>query len=208
MNHSDVRMIFGDLTNAFEELKQSIQSPKSVRRTFSLFVELSQKLTSTMRKEYSSTTGDKWEASKYMGWNNVTELFKKLRNTDQHDWPIVIVVHERQYFRIDESSNGHLVNEGTWELSDQLSDLPPSGAKLFLVDPKTGLTSDIEINPAKIEYEFLLHPRTDEKKELLKRANTNNVHVLSAECFAVLQNYYDYYQQRLTAQQKNRGDRE
>ena len=97
---SIVAVAFRDLADVYGELSSGSTSPIAVRRSFARFVDLSQKLTSYMRKEYSATKGEKWDASAYGGWDDITDLFKQLRNDDQHDRPVSIVVEETQYFRV------------------------------------------------------------------------------------------------------------
>ena len=50
VNHSDVQMIFGDLSHAFDELNTNLKSPKNVRRAFCSFVELSPKINGQYEK--------------------------------------------------------------------------------------------------------------------------------------------------------------
>src|SRR5918993_2141662 len=101
---SRVAVAFRDLAEAYDELSSGSTSPKAVRRSFASFVDHSQKLTSYMRKEYKEKKGEKWVPKDFDGWNAVTELFKQIRNDDQHDRPVFILVHETQYFRIFEDT--------------------------------------------------------------------------------------------------------
>jgi len=66
---SIVAVVYQDLADAFAELSSESTSPKAVRRSFANFVDLSQKLTSHMRKEYSEKKGKPWVASDFGGWN-------------------------------------------------------------------------------------------------------------------------------------------
>jgi hypothetical protein len=93
---SIVAVVFQDLADAYAELSSGSTSPKAVRRSFANFVNLSQQLTSHMRREYSEKKGEAWVASDFDGWNDITDLFKQLRNDDQHDRPISILVDETQ----------------------------------------------------------------------------------------------------------------
>ena|SRR5215212_2318495 len=195
---SIVAVVFQDLSDAFAEIASGSTSPKAVRRGFGNFIDLSQKLTSTMRKEYSAKTGESWVASDFDGWNDVTELFKELRNEDQHNQPVSILVHETQYFRMHEGGP-ELALGGTWSFSidDQLLDTPRNDLRLVLADPETGEPSGRLFAPVRKEYEFLLSPSSKKTKDLLAKIGDANVQTLSEICFKVLMDYYRYYQRRL-----------
>jgi len=184
---SIVAVAFRDLADAYGELSSGSTSPMAVRRSFADFVDLSQKLTSYMRKEYSAKKGEKWEASAYVGWNDVTDLFKQLRNDDQHDCPVSIVVEETQYFRVFE--DGPLIAvAGTWSFSldDQLADTPRSDIQIGFVDLKTGRPSGQLITPTRTEHEFHLSPSSPEAEALLVKVGDTNVRTLSERCFRIL----------------------
>src|SRR5215203_2242884 len=137
---SIVSVVYRDLVDVYAELSSGNTSPKAVRRSFASFVDLSQKLTSHMRREYSEMMGEKWVPSSFDGWNDVTELFKQLRNDDQHDRPISILVNETQYFRVSAGSATEVAVSGTWSFSleVQLAEMPRDDLRLELADPKTG----------------------------------------------------------------------
>lgn len=196
---SVVDVAFRDLADAHGHLATRGASPKEVRRGFASFVDLSQKLTSHMRKEYSERTGEKWYASEFAGWNDVTDLFKQLRNDDQHDRPVTIVVHERQYLQLFEDAP-EVVMQGTWSFSleDQLGDEPRDDLHMHLADPETGQPSEHRILPARKEYEFRLHTSSEKACALLAKVGDDDVRTLSHKCFEVLTEYYRYYQRRLT----------
>src|SRR5215208_4615609 len=122
---SNVAVAFQDLTDALEALSSGSASPVAVRRNFVTFVDLSQKLTSYMRIEYSEKNGQTWVPSDFDGWNDVTELFKDIRNVDQHEHPIFILINATHYLRIFEDAP-ELVVSGPWALSleDQHLDIP------------------------------------------------------------------------------------
>jgi hypothetical protein len=169
-----------------------------VRRAFARFVELSQKLTSAMRKEFEEITGEKWDALTFAGWNGTTKLFKELRNIDQHANTITIQVHERQYYTIAMEGNTYIVAEGTWELDDQLSNRPPEGMALVPADPDTGGPSETAIYlMERREYEFHLYPSTVKLEGMLNSIGTRNIHLLSEQCFKILQDYYLYYYSKI-----------
>lgn len=132
---AQTKVVFADLRDTLVTLNGERESPKNVRRAFSRFVELSQKLTSAMRKDYSCLKSEPWKASAFSGWTPVTELFKYLRNEDQHGDQISISMHERRFYPMPTDlplpikvQPGQLwMFEGTWNLDDQLLDAPPDG---------------------------------------------------------------------------------
>jgi len=156
---SIVDVVFQDLSNAFAEVTSGSTSPKTVRLSFGNFVNLSQKLSANMYKEYSAKTDQSWNASDFDGWSEVTELFKQLRNDNEHDHPVAILVHETQYFRIYEGAP-EVALSGTWSFSleDQLLDNPRDDLRLKLADPETGRPSGESVAPVRKEYEFHLSP--------------------------------------------------
>jgi hypothetical protein len=106
----DTEIVFRDLSQAYKKLHESYESPNMVRFWFITFVTLTQKLTETMRKEYSAITTLKWKPVTFPGWNAVTEFFKELRNTDYHKLPIRIMIIQTQVyegFRIDTDELGN-----------------------------------------------------------------------------------------------------
>ncbi len=160
--HSIIALVFQDLTDAFDELASAGTSPNRFRRSFVSFVDLSQKLTSHMRKEFGEKKGKKWVPSDFGGWNDVTELFKQLRNDDQHHRPVAILVNETQYFQTYEGGP-EIALSGTWSFSleDQLADTPRDDLRLELADPKTGRSSGRFVAPTRKAYEFhLVHDQT------------------------------------------------
>lgn len=196
---SIVAVAYRDLADAYAELSSESTSPKAVRRSFANFVDLSQKLTSHMRKEYSEKKGKPWIASDFGGWNDVTELFKQLRNDDQHERPVFILVDETQYFRVSAEDATEIALSGTWSFSleDQLADTPRDDLRLELADPKTRRPSGGFVPPTRKEYEFQLYPSSKKAEALLTKISDPNVRTLSENCFAVLTNYYRYYECQL-----------
>jgi hypothetical protein len=145
-----------------------------------------------MRKEYKAKIGQSWDAGGFDGWNDVTELFKELRNEDQHVRPVSIVLHERLRIRVWDDTPD-IVIEGPWEysLEDQLAE--EARNDLDIIDPTTAE----RILPTKREIEFHLVPPSPKAKSLLDRINDPNVQTLTEECFNVLTDYYRYYQRQL-----------
>lgn len=192
---SIVAVVFRDLADAYTELSSGSTSPKAVRRSFATFVDLSQKLTSHMRTEYTEKKREKWIASDFDGWNDVTDLFKQLRNDDQHDHPIAILVNETQYFRTYEGGPDVAI-DFTWSFSleDQLLDNPRDDLLLEPVDSQTGRRSGQRVAPRRKEYEFHLYPSSKKAEDLLNKIGDRNVRTLSEKCFEILTAYYRYYE--------------
>ena len=170
-----------------------------VRRSFASFVNFSQQLTSHMRKEYKEKKKEKWVAEDFGGWNDVTALFKQLRNDDQHERPVSILVNETQYFRAFEDDPTLIAWSGTWSFSldDQIADTPRDDLRIGFVDGKTGRPSGELITPVRKEYEFHLYPSSDDAKALLEKIGDPNVRTLSQKCFEVLTDYHRYYERQL-----------
>jgi hypothetical protein len=186
-------LVFADLRDALADLEASRGSPKQVRRAFSRFVDLSQRLTSAMRTDFSRLRGRKWEARSFSGWHDVTEFFKWLRNEDQHELPIYISVHEKRFYEIPGHPGELFPFEGTWVLSDQmLEGLDLGTINFYPMDPSTG-ESHGPVEPVRIEYRFLLQPHSDTARKRLQQLGTTDVHELSARCFEVLTSYHEHF---------------
>ena len=197
---SAVDIVYQDLNDALAEVRNTNVSPIGVRRAFNRFVELSQKLTSVMRVEFYEITKNNWDASSFDGWNNISSFFKELRNVDQHESPITIQVHERQYYPVGIEGDTKIVIQGTWELADQLSNNPPQGMQLVPADPNTGGPSETELYlMERREYEFYLYPRTEKLEKMLMAIGTRNIHLLSEQYFDILQAYYVHYSHKIRA---------
>lgn len=185
-------LVMADLEEAIQALEAARGSPKEVRRAFSRFVDLTQRLTSVMRAEFHRITGRKWNATTFAGWNSVTEFFKWLRNHDQHDSPIRISVHERHFYEVPGFPGGVFPFEGTWVLSDQLDDGLPDGITFTPIDQATGAALP-PIAPVRVEYQYLIQWPSEESRLLLQAIGTTDVHQLSAACIAVLREYHGHY---------------
>lgn len=185
-------LVFGDLRDALHDLDAARGSPKQVRRAFSRFVDLTQKLTSAMRTDFSRVKGAQWSAAAFNGWNNVTEFFKWMRNQDQHDLPIHISVHERHFYELPNQPGQLFPFEGTWNLSDQMTDQLPGGITFYPTDPATGEAKE-PIAPVRIEYQYLVQLSSEPIRKRLQVIGTTDVHQLSAACFAVLSQYHDHF---------------
>jgi hypothetical protein len=204
---AQAKVAFADLRDALETLNGERESPKNVRRAFSRFVELTQKLTSAMRKDYSRLKAEPWKASAFSGWTLVTELFKYLRNEDQHGDHISISVHERRFYPMPTDlplpvkvQPGQLwMFEGTWNLDDQLLDEPPDGITSYAIDPATLRPTERTIEPVRIERFYILQARSEEAENKLRAAGTPDVHALAQSAFATLSEYYGFFCAKIDA---------
>lgn len=192
---SSTDVVFADLRDALAELRDSRSSPREVRRAFVRFVDLTQRLTSAMRTDYSRTGRGAWAASEFAGWSPVTDYFKWLRNQDQHDTPIRVSVHERRFYAVPGFDGELFPVEGTWVLGDQLADRPPDGITFYPTDPLTGKALD-PVAPVRIEYQYLVQPHSEDSRLRLQAIGTTDLHWLSTECFAVLEKYHAFYVSR------------
>jgi hypothetical protein len=193
MTTSDVDLVLADLEDALIALNDASSSPKLVRQCFSRFVELTQRLTSVMRREFSSIAGGSWKASSFGGWNQTTALFKELRNEEQHAKQIFISVHETRYFELFGPGGGTIAQAGTWQLSDQLAASPPDGVKYYESDPKTGKITNIEIPHCGVNYRYLIQPRDPSLAKMLKTVGSSDIHELSNGCMKTLREYHLHY---------------
>jgi hypothetical protein len=203
----DTEIVFRDLTRANKKLRHQRKNPDAVRRRFTEFVALSQKLTATTSKEFKSLTGHKWEAEEFAGWNNVTKLFRELRNTDVHELPIRIIITQVQefdgYWVKEDSSGNKTVIPDTYEVRMVFN--PEAGLKKGLPNPfgvapidQSGAAAEM-MPPDDIHFEFDVEGRTPKVEALIEKAGTRNVHSLAASCYAVLSEYYRFYQTQLSA---------
>lgn len=195
------QVVFADLRDVFETLNIERDSPKNIRRTFCRFVELSQKLTSAMRKDYSQLKHESWNASDFSSWNPITELLKYLRNEDQHGHQISISVHERRFYPMPPNfpypiniEPGQLwISEGTWNLNDQLLNEVPEGITCYAIDPTTFLPTDHEIAPVRIERFYILQAHSKETINKLQAAGTTDIHIIAQQAFTIFSDYYDFF---------------
>ena len=203
----DTALVFADLGDAHAALVASRKSPREVRRAFVRFIDLSQKLTSAMRKDFSRLNRGNWTASKFQGWTPVTELLKHLRNEDQHGRQIYISVHERRHFPVPENlppgfmrpAANTFVFEGTWELTDQLLEDPPEGIETFEVNPMTSQPTGRPMPLLKLERFYILQARTDETRKFIAAAGLIDVHEISASGFAALSEYFAFFRREADA---------
>lgn len=193
---SDVDLVLGDLEDALAELRAASASPKEVRQCLSRFIDLTQRLTAVMRKDWSARFGSAWIAGDFKGWNETTDLFKELRNQEQHEKQIYISVNETRHYEIFGPGGGTIACSGVWELSDQRADSPPDALRMYDSDPETGEKSSIEIIPSSVSYRYLLQAREDAVAAKLKALGTSDVHDLSNACMNVLREYHAFYRTR------------
>lgn len=195
MTTNDVDVLFADLEACYGELQEARRSPRDVRRSFARFVTLAQQLTAVMRREFPTITGKAWRAAAFPGWTPVTNLFKELRNVDQHEALIQVLVHESATAQTD---LGALVTlSGTWELHDQLASESPGALVALRADPATGTPSDSQYPIVDRSFRFLIHPRTDKVADLLHAAGTQDMHDLASQYMDTLRDYLAYYKAEL-----------
>lgn len=192
----DTDLVFADLNDAKQSLDEARGSPREVRRAFSRFVDLTQRLTSAMRTDYSRLKDGKWEAKEFSGWTVDTDFLKWLRNKDQHAGQIYISVHQRNFYRLAVLGDRLLAFEGTWVLIDQLTSEIPSGISFYLPDPATGAISDEVVLPVRTEFQYLFQPRTLEAREWLQKVGNSDIHQLAERAIAVLRTYHGFFHAR------------
>lgn len=190
---SDVDLVLADLEDALQALNNAVSSPKLVRQAFSRFIDLSQRLTSVMRKDWSKRQRGPWKASTFEGWNNTSSLFKELRNQEQHELQVYISIHETRCYEPFGPGGGQIAHFGTWKLTDQSAASPPDWMKLYESDPHTGEMLDVEILPYEVTYQYLIQPRDEVIASLLQDIGTSDLHQLSADCMAILRQYHTFY---------------
>ena len=196
---SDVELVFFDLRDALRAMEEAHSSPRDVRRTFSRYVELSQRLTSAMRKDFSKRTAQAWIASSFAEWTPATELLKYIRNQDQHGEQVFITVHDRHYYSVPEDveiagiPGRQFIVDSHWQMTDQMLDRPPHGLKVKLSNPGEPLHSGDILLPEKTESRYVLYPRTPKEERRIQAAGISDVYVIARETLATLTRYYEFY---------------
>jgi len=199
---TDVDLVYYDLRDSVNLLDSARAVPREVRRVFSRYVELSQRLTSAMRKDFKARQGSSWEASRFSGWTPSTELLKYLRNEDQHGEQIFITVHDHHVyvFPHEIGINGHRTRElsakSEWQMTNQMLDRPPEGLE-FSVTWDDG-THEV-ILPTRTESTYVLYPRNDEQRKRIAQAGNADVYSLVAETFVTLTRYHEFYLREICA---------
>jgi len=202
---SDVDLVFLDLGDAVAALELARHSPRDVRRALSRYVELSQRLTSAMRKDYSRRGRGVWQAISFPAWNSKTELLKYLRNQDQHGEQVFITVHDRHYYRVPEGTEiagipgREFIVDARWQLTDQTLDRPPEGLEVKLFDTGTPPGAGDILLPGRTDSSFVLYPRTPEDEQRVARAGVTDLYQFVHETFATLRAYYEFYQSAVGA---------
>ena len=202
---SDVDLVYLDLCDAVRSLSEARPSPKEVRRTLSRYVELSQRLTAAMRKDFSRRTSREWNASSFGEWTPRTELLKYLRNQDQHGEQVFITVHDRHYFDIPDDveiagvPGRQMIVDSHWNMTDQTLDRPPEGLEVKLTDPGAPPHSGEVFRPTRTESSYVLYPRTPKDKRKIAGAGVSDVYALVDGTFAVLTRYYEFYKHKAGA---------
>lgn len=206
-NSTEASLVFADLKDAFAELEIARDSPKDVRRAFSRFIDLTQKLTSAMRRDYSRLGKGTWNAASFTEWTPVTTLIKYLRNEDQHGDQIFLSLHERRHFPVPANlppgfnieTARVFISEGTWHLDDQLLDAPPEGITTHEIDPITGQPTGKEMELLKIERLYILQARSKEASVKIAAAGSADIHELAASAFSTLSSYFRFFREQTDA---------
>jgi hypothetical protein len=146
-----------------------------------------------MRREAKSKAGADWQASQFCGWTEVTALFKKLRNEEQHEQQIYVSVHETRYYEPFGPGGGRVALSGTWQLTDQLSERPPDSLRMFDSDPETGEMTSNELPQCGISYSYLIQPREDKLAARLRTIGSSDLHELSRRCMVTLHEYHSFF---------------
>jgi len=195
----DTEIVFRDLTRANKKIRHQHKNPDAVRRWFTSFVTNSQKLTDTMRKEYNELTGRKWEASTFTGWTPITNLIKKLRNTDLHELPIRIRLLQTQVYHGFEAETNKPV-----EMRVQMGYTSEAGLEKGI--PGEFAVEDLNqkqmLTPQERELEFQVEGIIAEIEKMIEKAAMRDVHALTAECYRTLSQYYGFYETELAANRK------
>lgn len=196
---NDVDIVMHDLRDSLKELKTFKESPKETRKSFSNFINLTQKLTSVMRKNFKN---GEWHASEFDGWNNITELFKKLRNYEEHQQILKTEIRETtSHTMTDPGWEGvTLCMSGTLKNVDPLSDKAPSAnVVMYEADPITGRMTNIPVGGKRsVSYVYNLSiPDTNKKgrsiNKLLEEIRNNDPVFLASKCIETLEMYYNFY---------------
>ena len=194
---SKVDIAFLDLGNALTELNNCKGSPVEVRRNFSAFINLSQKITSYMRTDYSEKTNGRWDAKEFGGWNDVTELFKKLRTIEEHDGPIILRLYYTWYFEgLGPDGSLKMAMKGYWEWDNPLDEFPSDKLKAFDRNPEDD--DAVEIKPKKVEYIYILYDHEKDVMEMLDRIGFADIHKLSKSCLETLSSYVQFYNEKVS----------
>lgn len=195
----DSSIVRADLTRTLQELKSERHVPETARRRLAEFTALTQKLTDAIRHEYLQRTSTKWSAATFDGWDEVTALFKALRNADQHGSTVKLEVHEKRRILARQlvpgaPDNLYLTFEGEQALPSQLHE--------FVPDTMT-LHRDADGQPGEAipwshhETTFFLASDSARVRAALSRVATRDIYELAEHCLNVLTRYHDYYLSQL-----------
>lgn len=143
-----------------------------------------------------------WNASEFQGWNEITELFKKLRNYEEHVEIIKAEIRETtSHTMTDEGWEGvTLCVRGTLKNVDPLSNnVPTANVVLYEADPITGrMTNKIVGGERAVSYNFHLSiPESDKNgraiNKILEKIKNTEICSLTSKCYATLLEYYEFY---------------
>lgn len=195
---TDVETIMADLEVCVAQLQAECVSPSGVRRLFQQFLKLSQQLTEMMRREFKKDSGRRWEASKFNGWDAVSELMKALRTADMHRAVIRLQVGQEvvRKLPIDADIDVKMKISGVWSSDNTLADRPPGklGEQLAKREEQ-GVKLEA---PEGTKYWFVIKPVTRKVERRLDGCGNNNVHLLAEQYYQTLRAYHTYYVSELS----------
>ena len=200
---SDVDLVYLDLCDALRSLEAVRSSPREVRRSLSRYVELSQRLTSAMRKDYGKRSLGRWAASTFSEWTPATQLLKYLRNQDQHGDQVFITVHDRHYYDVPDDVDiaglpaRQFIVDSRWQMDDQMLDRPPHGLEVSLSEPSLKPKPTDLLLPTRIASSYVLYPRSAEDAKRIADAGVADIHEFANGTFGTLTRYYEFYRKAI-----------
>lgn len=197
-SESKVKLVFSDIAVAAHRLQEPELPPSDMRVLVERFISKTQQLTSIMRTEFKARTDCEWSARAFAGWNNYTELFKRLRNLDQHQAPIMLAVNVQHHF--DLGAGLLIAVAGRFDLDIAASFSPPPTDAITLLVPGREA-----IRPVRTEYYYSLNTQDHKISGLVSSLKDDNLSTLTAGCFRVLEAYYEFYCHSLEARQRESG---
>ncbi|MCC4766760.1 hypothetical protein FXW07_09080 [Methanosarcina sp. DH1] len=199
----DTNIVYRDLLDAYNELIENDRSILAVRKNLQNFLTCSFQLTQVMYKEFPRRTSEKWNSSKFSGWDDISKLFKEFRNVVNHEPPLLVKFDAKHFFSANKvygysnSSVGSKISsvEATYE-TDPRSDCIPdvSNFKIITINIDTDEISNEDAELDHIEYKFAFIPTTDKTKELLNKVGNDDLFELAKHYFKTLQDYYGFYE--------------
>ncbi len=199
----DSEVVFRKLTECYEKLGKTRNSPAKITDYFRDFVYYTTELTDITVHEFKEKTGVAWNwKTDFKGWNAVSDLCRELRNS-QHDVVIRMKTTQNRSVPLNDllgepSATGrHLTVSAESTQSDPFAEEIPCGIEVFPADPETGeimLTKPLQ---GRLETYFRIVPRRSKTQRHLENAGIDDVHQICEVCYKTLAKYYEHYQQKL-----------